>query len=77
MISENLTRDNFLLWRAQVVPIIRGAQLHWYLDGTIKEPTSTIAVTKDDMTEQVENPTHAPWVVQDQQILGFLNASLS
>jgi hypothetical protein len=50
-ISEKITQDNFLLWRAQVVPIIRGDQLYGYLNGTIKEPPSTIAVTKDDKTE--------------------------
>jgi hypothetical protein len=51
---------------------IRGAQLYGYLDGTIKEPPSTIVISKDDKMKQVENPTHAAWVVQDQQILGFL-----
>jgi hypothetical protein len=57
---------------------VRGAQLYGFLDGTCKEPSSTITVNKDDSkTEQVENPAHAAWIMQDQQVLGFLNASLS
>jgi hypothetical protein len=75
-ISEKLTRDIFLLWRAQVVRIIHGAQLYGYLDGTIKEPPSTIVASKHDKIEEVKNPVHATWAVQDQQILGFMNASL-
>jgi uncharacterized membrane protein YgcG len=35
------------------------------LDGTTKEPSSTITVAKDGMTETVDNPTHAVWVVHD------------
>jgi hypothetical protein len=37
-IYEKLTCDNFILWKAQVVPIVRGAQLFGYLDGTVIEP---------------------------------------
>lgn len=76
-VSEKLSQDNFLLWKAQVVPIVRGAQLFGYLDGTEKEPASFIYVTKDGKTEKVPNPAHAPWAAQDQQVVGFINASLS
>jgi hypothetical protein len=40
-ISENLTQDNFLLWKAQVVLIVRGAQLFGYLDSTIVTSVKT------------------------------------
>jgi hypothetical protein len=35
-VSEKLTRDNYLLWKAQVLPPIRGAQLEGMLDGSSK-----------------------------------------
>jgi hypothetical protein len=63
-ISEKLTRGNFLLWKAQVVPIVKGARLFRYLYGTVSEPASTDAA-------------HGTWVAQDQQVLCFINASLS
>jgi hypothetical protein len=63
-ISEKLTRDNFLLWKAQVVLIMHGARLFGYRDGTVTAPANTDA-------------TYGAWVDQDQQVLGFINASLS
>lgn len=38
VVSEKLTRENFLLWKAQILPAIRGAQLMGYLDGTTAAP---------------------------------------
>jgi hypothetical protein len=35
VVSEKLTRDNYMLWKAQVLPTVRGAQLMGYLDGTL------------------------------------------
>jgi hypothetical protein len=63
-ISKKLNRDNFLPWKAQVVPIVCGARLFGYLDGTVFTPATIDA-------------SHGAWVAQDQQVLGFINASLS
>jgi hypothetical protein len=46
-----------------VVHVVRGAQLFRYLDGTTAKPANTDA-------------SHGAWVTQDQQVLGFINASL-
>jgi hypothetical protein len=43
---------------------MRDARLFGYLDGTTVEPALT-------------DVTHAAWVAQDQQVLGFINAFLS
>jgi hypothetical protein len=62
-ISEKLTCDNFILWKLQLVPIVCGAQLFGFIDGTVVESARSDAA-------------HGAWVVQDQQVLGFINASL-
>jgi hypothetical protein len=56
---------------------VRGTQLYGYLDGTCKEPSSAIIIVKDGKEEQVVNLAHSVLIVQDQQVLGFLNVSLS
>ena len=65
------------LWKAQVLPPIRGAQLAGYLDGSTPAPPVLLDVTKEDKTEKVPNPAYAPWVAVDQQVLGYLLNSLS
>ena len=78
LILEKLTRDNFLVWRAQVLPTIRGAQLTSYLDGSKAMPLEKITVTKvDKTTEEVENPSYVQWVAQNQQVLGYFLSTLS
>ena len=80
-ITEKLTRDNFLVWKAQVLLHVRAAAMKGYLDGSIKEPAAVIVTEKEntgrkEITE-APNPEHAIWVTQDQQVLTFLLASLS
>ena len=80
-ITEELTRDNFLVWKAQVLPHIRAAAMMGYLDGSIKEPAAVIVSKKDNAGKkeitETPNPEHAIWVTQDKQVLTFLLASLS
>jgi hypothetical protein len=73
-ITEKLTRDNFMLWKAQFIPAVRGAQLFGFLDGSVKVPEQEI---ENSENKKEENPAYARWVVQDQQLLSFLNSSLS
>ena len=77
-ISEKLTRDNFLLWKAQIMPGIRAAQFEGYLDGTKVAPVKTLELVKDDKTKvTTSNPEHEKWLKEDQQLLAHLNNSLS
>ncbi|GKC14417.1 retrotransposon protein, putative, ty1-copia subclass, partial [Tanacetum coccineum] len=72
-ISCKLTRTNFLLWKAQVIPILRGVQLFGHLDGSMPAPPTT-AVTGPsaagkETTEPVKespNPEYQTWVIQDR-----------
>jgi hypothetical protein len=42
VITEKLNKTNYSMWKAQVLPILRGAQLQGYLDGTNVTPAKTI-----------------------------------
>ncbi|CAO2142934.1 unnamed protein product [Urochloa humidicola] len=66
-ISEKLAKNNFQLWKFQVLPAIRGAQLEGYLDSKTPKPAMEITVIDGDKKEsKVPNPDYAKWVVQDQ-----------
>jgi hypothetical protein len=77
VISEKLTRENFLLWQTQVLPKIYGAQLFGYLDGTIEAPEKVVTVKdKDGVEVTMANLEYSRWVAQDQSVLGFLVANM-
>lgn len=77
-VSEKLTRENFLIWKAQILPAIKAAKLLGILNGSVKEPVEIIEVIKDDKSKMiVPNPEHDTWIAQDQQVLGYLLNSLT
>jgi hypothetical protein len=70
-ISQKLTKTNYPLWRAQVLPAVRGAQLEGFLTGIEKAPKQHIIITNDNKTISKEiNPAYVSWVTQDQAVLG-------
>jgi hypothetical protein len=77
-VSEKLNRGNFLVWRAQVLPAVRGSRLMGILDGSLPQPSSTIRVKKtDESEEEVENTSHITWIAQDHQLLAYLLSSMT
>ena len=64
-VTEKLAKGNFVLWQAQVLPAIRGAQLEGFIDDTIAAPPKKIVVKKDDKETEVVNPGYGSWVAQD------------
>ena len=46
-ITEKLTRENFLVWKAQVLPHIKAAGMMGYLDGPRKEPDAVLLTEWD------------------------------
>jgi hypothetical protein len=56
--------DNFLVWKAIIMPAVRGAHLVGCLDGTAKAPLEEITVEKivdgKTQTVSVENPEIVP-----------------
>ncbi|KAK1630653.1 hypothetical protein QYE76_004968 [Lolium multiflorum] len=76
--SQHLTRNNFLLWQALIVPAFRGANVMGLLDGSDGAPDKTIEVDDTDGKKvQVDNPAYLTWIARDQQVLRFLLNSLS
>ncbi|WVZ98592.1 hypothetical protein U9M48_044014 [Paspalum notatum var. saurae] len=69
-ISKKLTRENYLLWKAQILPAIKSAELMGILNGSTKAPPVIITATNS-------NPDYEQWLVQDQLVLGYLLNSLS
>jgi len=77
-ISEKLTRDNYLLWKAQVIPSVRAApQYEGVLDGTTPQPAKFVETEKDDKKIVIVNPDYEKWLTKDQQLLSYINNSLS
>ena len=42
MVTVKLNCDNFLLWKAQIIPYMRGQRVFGFLDGTITPPPQVI-----------------------------------
>jgi hypothetical protein len=64
-IYEKLVQGNHTLWKAQILDVLRGAQLAGFLDGTNKAlaPTLKIKAQKDDLgdVEEVHNLAYDLW----------------
>ena len=74
-ITVRLDRSNYLLWKAQILPPLRIANVTGYVDGTC--PTPARLLPPDDKGERAVNPEYATWYRQDQIVLSYLLASLS
>ena len=67
-----LTRDNFLLWKTQLLPILNCNDLAYIL--AQDPPISTAATSADNVTE---TPVYQAWRKKDQHVLSILVFSLS
>jgi hypothetical protein len=75
-VNIKLNKNNFLLWRAQLLPYLRSSRLIGYLDGTLVAPAPQIAASTET-GELVPNPTYEQWYNTDQQLLSGLLSSMS
>jgi hypothetical protein len=76
-ISEKLTKANYRLWRAQILPPIRVAQMEDLLLGVEKKPAKTLAAQTGVSSTERPNPDYYAWLARDQALLGYLLLSLS
>ena len=47
LITIKLTRENYLFWKAQVVPYLKGQRLYGYLDGSTLAPPQSLTIESD------------------------------
>jgi hypothetical protein len=68
-----LNQNNYLLWKSQVLPLLRGFDLISFIDGY--GSTSSPMISTNGVS--VNNPAFAKWYQQDQLILAWLFSSIS
>jgi hypothetical protein len=76
LITIKLTHENCLLWKAQVVPYLRG-HLFKFVDGSHLNPPPVITTQSSGATTILVNPEFTQWQLQDQIVLSALISSLS
>jgi hypothetical protein len=64
-VSEKLACDNHIVWKAQVVAALRGAQLYGFLDETSIKPAKQINAKVGFVEEDVPNPALVVWKAQE------------
>jgi hypothetical protein len=61
-VSKKFTRSNFIIWKAQVLAVLHGAQLTEFLDGSNPAPAEKLMVKiQKEKAEEVPNPAFASW----------------
>jgi hypothetical protein len=67
--SQPLTRENTLIWKALVIPALRGARVLDLVEGNEapEEFLETEDINKKKVT--IENPEYVSWISRDQLVL--------
>jgi hypothetical protein len=58
IITEKLLKTNYMMWKAQIHPVVRGARLDGILTDTSKEPVEFIITKEDGKEVKTANPAH-------------------
>ncbi|KAF5442908.1 hypothetical protein F2P56_035516 [Juglans regia] len=69
LVNLKLTIENYPLWKAQIVPFLKGHKLFGHVDGSHPMPEPLLA--------NEPNPAYDQWLLQDQLIISAINSSLS
>ncbi|KAJ0959795.1 hypothetical protein J5N97_000505 [Dioscorea zingiberensis] len=77
LINVKLSRENYLLWKAQLLPYLRSQRLLGYVDGSQERPVATITQANAEGASVVPNPEYVTWYQQDQLVLRALLSSLT
>lgn len=71
-----LNPTNYLSWKTQILPLLRGHNLLRFVDGSETAPSATLPDSVDGKITTVPNPAYAAWYQQDQTLLSQLISSL-
>ncbi|KAA8536399.1 hypothetical protein F0562_028877 [Nyssa sinensis] len=81
LVTIKLSSENYLLWKAQIMPYLRGQRLFGYVDGSCLQPSQHIPNPEADKSPTAPrlllNPEFSHWFDQDQIVLSILMSSLS
>lgn len=81
IVSVKLDKNNYLLWKNMILPIIRGHNLEGYILGTKKCPqefTGTqVSGEAGTRIEIIKNPEYCQWMSTDQLLMGWLYSSIT
>ena len=76
--TQLLTRENSLVWKALVVPALRGARVLNLVKGLEPAPPEEIEVEDTNGKKiKVENSSYVTWIMRDQQVLRYILNSVS
>lgn len=78
-ITVKLTEDNYLFWRAQVLPILRSNGLMGYVGKDSTPPAEIVNPQAGDAgaPAKIANPAYITWYLQDQAIITAFLSSLT
>ena len=72
MVSTKLTRDNFLLWKTQLLPLLAAYQL---ADLLYQDPPMISSL--NEQGQSCSNPAYQAWFIRDKVVLSIITSSLS
>ncbi|KAI3949710.1 hypothetical protein MKX01_040927 [Papaver californicum] len=75
LISVKLNETNFLIWKKQLLPILKSYVLFSYVDYVVEPPPAKITNPTTNIPEP--NPFFLEWKKQDLWLIGVLQATLS
>ncbi|KAI3985127.1 hypothetical protein MKX01_027213 [Papaver californicum] len=75
LISVKLNETNFLVWKKQLLPILKSYNLFSYMDSTVEPPPTKITNPTTNIPEP--NPLYLEWKKQDLWLLGGSQATFS
>lgn len=76
-VTKKLSKNNFPLWKMQVLSALCGCQLEHFIQPETAAPPKQIPKSAEKPTELIDNPEYKEWVAKDQQIVNYILTSIS